>query len=118
MHKILLAESLDADAERRLEAASTVVRAPAADEETLAALIADCDALVARTHTHVTRAVLQAGRQLRVVGVAGVGVDHVDIAAAAELGVAVLNSRRRGRAQLLGLFRVGEGQPGDRQSHG
>ncbi len=39
----------------------------------------------------VTRAVLAAGRRLRVVGVAGVGVEKVDIAAAEELGVKVIN---------------------------
>ncbi len=92
MPKILLAEALDADAERRLEAGATVVRTPAGDAETLRRLIVDCDALVARTHTRVTRAVLEAGRRLRVVGVAGVGVDSVDLAAARELGIAVLNT--------------------------
>lgn len=92
MYRILLAEALDVDAEQRLEAAATVVRAPAADEQTLCGLIADCDALVARTHNPITRAVLEAGRRLRIVGVAGVGVEHVDIAAAQELGILVLNT--------------------------
>lgn len=92
MHKILLAGSLDADAEARLDAGATVVRTSAVDEETLCSLIRDCDALVARTNTPVTRAVLSAGRQLRVVGVAGVGVDRVDTVAAEELGIAVVNT--------------------------
>lgn len=90
--RILLAEALDTDAERRLDAGAEVVHAPATDEATLCRLIKDCDALVARTHTRVTREVLEAGRHLRVVGVAGVGLERVDVAAAEELGIAVLHT--------------------------
>lgn len=92
MPRILLAEPLDADAEARLEAAAEIVRPPGADAATLTRLIADCDALVARTQTPVSRELLRAGRRLRVVGVAGVGVDRVDVDAARELGIAVLNT--------------------------
>jgi len=90
--RILLAETIHPAAEARLAAAAEVLRAPAGDPDTLCGLIGDCDGLVARTHTRVTRAVLAAGRRLRVVGVAGVGVEHVDVAAAAELGIRVLNT--------------------------
>ena len=92
MFKILLTDELAHDAEQRLAAGSEIVRAPARDERTLCALIGDCDALVARTSTRVTRAVLTAGRRLRVIGVAGVGVDRVDTDAAGELGIQVLNT--------------------------
>ena len=90
--KVLLAERLDGDSERRLEAGAVVVRPSASDEETLCTAIVDCDALVARTHTRVTRSLLAAGKRLRVVGVAGVGLDRVDVAAATELGVTVLHT--------------------------
>ncbi|MBU0616172.1 MAG: hypothetical protein KKI02_00495, partial [Planctomycetes bacterium] len=90
--RVLLAEGLDADAERRLEAGAEVVRPSTADEETLCKAIADCDALVARTHTPVTRRLLSAGKRLRVVGVAGVGLEGVDVTAAEELGIAVLHT--------------------------
>ncbi|HUU99202.1 MAG TPA: NAD(P)-dependent oxidoreductase [Phycisphaerae bacterium] len=92
MFKILLAEPLDAQAEARLEAGATVVRPPAPDEQTLCHLVADCHALIARTETRVTRAVLEAGKRLRVVGVAGVGTERVDTAAAEALGITVLNT--------------------------
>jgi phosphoglycerate dehydrogenase-like enzyme len=92
MFKILLSEALDAEAEQRLAAAANVVRAPRSDEDALQQLIGDCDALVVRTHNRVTRRLLEGGRRLRVVGVAGVGVDHVDVAAAQELGIAVLST--------------------------
>jgi len=92
MFRILLTEPLDADAEGRLERAATLIRAPQRDEDTLCTVVADCDALVVRTATRVTRRVLEAGRRLRVVGVAGVGVDRVDVGAAQDLGVAVLST--------------------------
>jgi phosphoglycerate dehydrogenase-like enzyme len=91
MFKVLLAGALDQESEARLEAGAQVVRAAAGDERTLCELIADCDGMVARTDMRVTRAVLVAGRRLRVVGVAGVGLENVDVAAAQELGIAVLN---------------------------
>jgi D-3-phosphoglycerate dehydrogenase len=90
--KVLLAEGLDEDAERRLASGAEIVRPSAGDERTLCNAIADCDALVARTHTAVTRKLLAAGKRLRVVGVAGVGLDRVDLAAAEELGVTVLHT--------------------------
>jgi D-3-phosphoglycerate dehydrogenase len=90
--KVLLAEGLDQDAERRLAAGADVVRPSAVDEDALCRTIADCDALVARTHTAVTRKLLSTGKRLRVVGVAGVGLDRVDLAAANELGIAVLHT--------------------------
>jgi len=92
MFKVLLGESLDADAEHRLATGAQVVCAPRGDEATLVPLVGDCDALIVRTHHRVTRRLLEVGRRLKVVGVAGVGVDNVDVAAAAELGIAVLNT--------------------------
>lgn len=90
--RILLVEPLDEDAELRLDAGAEVVRPSATDQKTLREAIADCDGLVARTHTPVTRELLAAGKRLRVVGIAGVGLDNVDVAAAEELGIAVLHT--------------------------
>jgi phosphoglycerate dehydrogenase-like enzyme len=92
MPKVLLVESLSEAAEGRLAAAADVLRAPDDKPQTLQRLIVDCDALIARTHTRVSREILAAGRRLRVVGIAGVGLDHVDVQAARELGIAVLNT--------------------------
>lgn len=92
MTRILLAEPLDADAERRLARAGEVVRAPDARPETLRRLIADCDAVVARTHTPIDAGLLAAAPRLRVIGVAGVGTDRVDLAAAGRHGVTVLST--------------------------
>jgi phosphoglycerate dehydrogenase-like enzyme len=90
--KVLLAEGLDAAAERRLCAAAEVARARAGDEDSLRAAIRDCDALVVRTHTRVSRKLLDAAPRLRVIGVAGVGVENVDMTEAGRRGIAVVNT--------------------------
>jgi len=61
-------------------------------EAELISVAADAAALVVRSETKVTRAVLQAAPQLRVVGRAGVGVDNVDVEAATQQGVVVMNT--------------------------
>jgi D-3-phosphoglycerate dehydrogenase len=56
--------------------------------------IPDFDALVVRSETRVTALVLEAGRRLRVVGRAGVGVDNIDVTAATLKGILVVNAPR------------------------
>ncbi|UNI18286.1 hypothetical protein JDV02_004563 [Purpureocillium takamizusanense] len=48
--------------------------------------------LIVRSETKVTPAVLRAGRKLRVVARAGVGVDNIDVPAATNAGIIVVNS--------------------------
>lgn len=50
------------------------------------------DALVVRSETKITREILDASSHLQVVGRAGVGVDNIDVAAATEKGVVVVNA--------------------------
>src|SRR5690606_19221779 len=50
------------------------------------------DALVVRSETQVTAAILAAAPRLRVVARAGVGVDNIDLDAATRAGVVVLNA--------------------------
>ncbi len=92
VHKVLLPDPLDADSEARLAASAEIVRPSDNDEAALLTLIADCDALIVRTHRQVTRRLLEAGKRLRVVGVAGVGTDRVDMEAARQLGIKVVNT--------------------------
>ncbi len=58
----------------------------------LASCIADYDALVVRSGTRVTREVIEAAENLRIIGRAGVGVDNIDIDAATERGIIVCNA--------------------------
>lgn len=61
-------------------------------EAELLPVVADATALVVRSETKVTRKVIEAAKQLRVVGRAGVGVDNVDIEAATQHGTVVMNT--------------------------
>ena len=54
--------------------------------------VRDVDAIVVRSATKITRDVIGAANALRVVGRAGIGVDNIDIDAASERGVAVMNT--------------------------
>jgi D-3-phosphoglycerate dehydrogenase len=60
--------------------------------EALAADLADADALVVRSATRVTAALIAAAPKLRVIARAGTGVDNVDVAAASARGIVVMNA--------------------------
>lgn len=60
--------------------------------ERLVEIIPAYDALVVRSETRVSEAVIEAGRRLQVIGRAGVGVDNIDIPAATRRGVVVVNA--------------------------
>jgi len=61
-------------------------------EDELIARIADIDALVIRSATKVTAKALAAATRLKVIGRAGVGVDNVNVEAATERGIVVMNT--------------------------
>src|ERR1044071_511254 len=62
------------------------------DEAELLPLVKDAVAMVVRSETKVTAKVIEAAKQLRVVGRAGVGVDNIDVEAATQRGVVVMNT--------------------------
>lgn len=61
-------------------------------EAELLPVVQDVVAMVVRSETKVTRKVIEAAPKLRVVGRAGVGVDNVDVDAATQHGVVVMNT--------------------------
>lgn len=65
---------------------------PGMSEAELIAAVANVDALVVRSGVKVTRAVIEAAPRLRVIGRAGVGVDNIDVPAASERGIVVMNT--------------------------
>jgi D-3-phosphoglycerate dehydrogenase len=69
-----------------------VVEKSGMDAATLLSEIPSYEALIVRSATKVTREVLVAGSKLKVVGRAGAGVDNVDVVAARERGVVVMNT--------------------------
>ena len=61
-------------------------------EEELIPLVKDASALAVRSETKVSKAILEAAPDMRIVGRAGVGVDNIDIEAATQNGVIVMNT--------------------------
>ncbi|HSQ23973.1 MAG TPA: phosphoglycerate dehydrogenase [Pyrinomonadaceae bacterium] len=60
--------------------------------EELLTAVADSEGLVVRSETKVTADVMDAARNLRVIGRAGVGVDNIDVSAATARGIVVMNA--------------------------
>jgi D-3-phosphoglycerate dehydrogenase / 2-oxoglutarate reductase len=60
--------------------------------EQLIAKIEDVHVLLVRSQTKVTREIIQAAKNLKLIGRAGVGVDNIDLAAATEHGIIVVNA--------------------------
>jgi D-3-phosphoglycerate dehydrogenase len=91
--KVLVAEKIaDGGIELLRKAGHEVdVRLDLTPEE-LTAAIPGYEALIVRSATQATRAVIEAGARLRIIGRAGVGVDNVDVTAATERGVIVCNA--------------------------
>jgi D-3-phosphoglycerate dehydrogenase len=93
MPKVLISDKLSPAAiaifqERGVEADVKTGLTPAE----LRAIIGDYDGLAIRSATKVTREVLDAATNLKVVGRAGIGVDNVDVKSATSRGVVVMNT--------------------------
>src|ERR1700736_3156800 len=61
-------------------------------EAALKEMIPEFNAVIVRSETKITADVIEAGKSLRVIGRAGVGVDNVDVETATRRGVLVLNA--------------------------
>jgi D-3-phosphoglycerate dehydrogenase len=93
VHRILVADSLDPSGLALLAAAGAEVVVLRDDERPrLAELIGGFDALLVRSATKVTAQLLAGAGRLKVVGRAGIGLDNIDVAAAAERGIVVVNA--------------------------
>lgn len=76
----------------RASAGAVVEERPDISADDLAGIIGDYDALIVRSKTKVTAALVERGASLKVVGRAGTGVDNIDVAAATRHGVVVMNA--------------------------
>jgi len=91
--KVLISDKMDPNAaaifrERGCEVDEITGKTP--DE--LKAIIGQYDGLAIRSSTKVTKDILEAATNLKVIGRAGIGVDNVDIPAASAKGVVVMNT--------------------------
>jgi D-3-phosphoglycerate dehydrogenase / 2-oxoglutarate reductase len=93
-YKILICGNLSEQGVKVFTAAAQIVvdNKPELTEAELVAIIADYDAVVVRSDTRITAPVIAAGQRLKVIGRAGTGVDNIDVAAATERGVVVMNT--------------------------
>lgn len=91
---VLIADPLAPEAEEALAAAPDVeVRRVAGKRRAeLLKAVPKADALIVRSGTTVDREVIAAAGRLTVVGRAGVGIDNIDVTAASERGVLVVNT--------------------------
>jgi len=93
VRRILIADQLDPSGLEILRASGAEVHELTKEERPrLHELIADYDALVVRSMTKVDARLLAAGKRLKVVGRAGIGVDNVDVPTATDRGILVVNA--------------------------
>lgn len=92
--KIFVADPISSKGVEALEADGLfeVLVKTGLNEEALKPLLKESVALIVRSQTKVTETLLKAAPALKVVGRAGVGVDNVDVDAATEQGIVVMNA--------------------------
>ncbi|TVY58402.1 D-3-phosphoglycerate dehydrogenase, partial [Lachnellula suecica] len=90
--KVLIPEKVSPDGLALLSPHFEIDQPKGPSAEELISIIPNYQALVIRSETKVTAAVLAAAKNLKVVARAGVGVDNVDVEAATTHGIIVVNS--------------------------
>lgn len=92
--KVLVADRIAASGVEflRQQEGVTVEEAYGTPADELLAKVADVEAIIVRSETKITREVIAAAPALRAVGRAGVGVDNIDVDAATERGIIVMNT--------------------------
>ncbi len=92
MAKVLIADKIAQQGIDLLSSDHDVEVKTGLSEADLCEAVKDVKALIVRSQTQVTAKVLAAATQLEIVARAGVGVDNVDVPAATEHGVVVVNA--------------------------
>ncbi len=89
---VLIAEELSPATVEALGSDFEVRHCNGADRAELLTAVSDVDAILVRSATKIDAEVLKAAGSLKVVARAGVGLDNVDVAAATQSGVMVVNA--------------------------
>ncbi len=92
MYKIFITNDVAKEAKEFLEKEYIVDICPNMEEEELCRVIGGYDAIITRSQTRITGKVIEAAKNLKVIGRAGVGVDGIDIPAATKHGITVVNT--------------------------
>jgi len=89
---ILVTDPIAQDGVDALAAHTTVDVRLGLSREELLGILPDYEGLIVRSETKVTSDVIAAGSNLQVIGRAGVGVDNIDVDAATQRGIVVVNA--------------------------
>jgi D-3-phosphoglycerate dehydrogenase len=93
LHRVLISDKIADQAIEELKSAGlSVVYEPDISAEELTKRVADTEALIVRSRTQVTADVIRSANRLRIIGRAGVGLDNIDVEAAKEKGIMVVNA--------------------------
>ena len=90
--KVLVTDKINESAGNIIASVAEVDFLPTMSEDELVKIIPQYDALMVRSQTKVTQKIIEAGNNLKIIGRAGVGVDNIDLDAATQKGIIVVNS--------------------------
>src|SRR5881392_4088235 len=104
--RVLVTDDVDRDGVALLESEPrlAVDEVPTLPKEELLTRIGEYDAIVGRSATRISPELLRAGKRLKVVGRAGVGVDNIAMDVATQAGVAVINAPAGNTVAVAELF--------------
>ena len=92
MVKILVADRIAKEGLELLKPQADVDVKVGLKPQELLGIVGGYEALIVRSETKVTEEVIKAGQRLQVVARAGIGVDNIDVDAATNAGIAVVNA--------------------------
>ena len=92
MAKVLITDKINDLAVKIVEKVAQVDNLPTMDEDKLCEIIGEYDALLVRSQTKVTPKIIEAAKNMKIIGRAGVGVDNIDVNSATQKGIIVVNS--------------------------
>ena len=93
MPKVLISDSMSNVAQKIFEKNNISVDVKTGlSEEEIVKIIPEYDGMVVRSATKVTKNIISAAKNLKVIGRAGAGVDNIDVVAAKEKNIIVMNT--------------------------
>ena len=88
--KVLITDKINEAAVNIVSKVAEVDNLPTMDEDKLIEIIGQYDALLVRSQTKVTAKIIEAAKNMKIIGRAGVGVDNIDLDAATKKGIVVV----------------------------
>ena len=93
MPKVLISDSMNSVIQKIFEKNNIAVDVKTGlSEEEIIKIIPEYDGMVVRSATKVTKSIIEAAKNLKVIGRAGAGVDNIDVPTAKEKSIIVMNT--------------------------